>query len=678
MSRRAERVLEIVLLVLILGSAGWLRLRDLDRFIASDEVRWTCRSINFHAALVEQRWRDTFQVGHPGVLTMWLGALALPLEQTGPWRELCVRTDGGQDFAKLDDPGNEGLMQGLAPLLFTARRGVAVGTLVLLAGLYLLLRRRVGPWPALGGMALVALDPFLLAHSKVLHVDAVVSLLAVMALAALPPRPPDNGGGGLEAKRGWGLGLVLAGVFTGLAMLNKASGLVLGPFVVVWGVWTGWRTRRWREVARGLLVWGVVAAAVYGLVWPAMWVNPVGTVAGVLAKADAEGTEPHSGGNFFLGQPVDDPGPLFYPVAGAFRLTPWALLALALAVAFALGWPRRPADEAEGWAAARGLVRVLLAWAVFFALFMTIGPKKFDRYLLPALVAVNAAAGVAVVELARGVVPRWIGTADARISRLGTDRGVWRTVAGAAAVGVLVGLQVVAAVRVLPYPLAYYNPLLGGARVAERVILVGWGEGYDLAAEYLNGLPGAAERVVSARGVANFAPLFAGRTRSAEGYEPGRTDEVVLYVSQLQRRRNEDLLGDYDQPGVEPLFVGRIAGIDYVKVYANATVAPLHAALAELTRPGDVLVTGGETVLAREYDGPLALVRYWGHWGGPEMTEALGKDFPAGWQRAWVVRYPGYDPEVALQVLEGVAERGPTVAVMGGQVELTPFTRRAP
>ena len=40
-----------------------------------------------------------------------------------------------------------------------------------------------------------------------------------------------------------------------------------------------------------------------------------------------------------------------------------------------------------------------------------------------------------------------------------------------------------------PYYLPYYNPLVGGTKVAPRVLLYGWGEALDRAAAYLNTSP---------------------------------------------------------------------------------------------------------------------------------------------------------------------------------------------
>ncbi len=657
----ASRLSELLLLALILGLAGAVRLDRLDRFIASDELRWTCRSINFHTALEERDWASTFQVGHPGVVTMWLGSAGLPLEQVGEWRELCRATDGGKDLSMLDDVGMEGVLQTMAPLLFAARRGVAVGSLLLLALIYVLMRWGIGlkAVPALSGLAVLSLDPFLVAHSRVLHLDAMVSLLCVASVVSLAAN-----------RRGTGPSAAISGMLAGLAVLAKVSAATLGPAVAVW--YAAWlrRSGGWSIALRSVLVWAVAAGVVCFCIWPAMWADPMGTLQGVLAKAVAEGGVPHASGNYFLGRPVADPGPLFYPVAAVFRLSPWGLLGLAAGLALVMRgkWSGRDCAEPEEPEGSRAslVIALLFSWAFWFALVLTFGPKKFDRYELPSLVALNLAGGVAVGWWALAIARRY-------------DKRRWAGWVGVLAVVAVAGLQLVEARRWHPYQLTYYNPLLGGAEKAEQVLLVGWGEGYDLAADWLNAKPDANELEASARGVSNFAPLFVGRTRSAPGYRPGTTDYVVLYSNQVQRRRNEELLElYYDREAIEPEYVGEVAGIPLVWVYANETFPELRDYLATAASPSDVLVVGGDTVFAKRYDGPQQVIEFWGHWGEAEMAEALSKGMPAGWERVWAVRFPEHDPEAPLAALDAMSRRAFSTELADGQIEITSFERNAP
>jgi len=802
-SRRRAGAIEIACLAAALAVAGWARSAALDRYLASDELRWLCRSVNFQVALAEGDWRGTFQVGHPGVLTMWLGTLALPLARAGQWRELCATTKAGSDLSDLDDIGREGTLQTSTPLVFQARRGVAVATWVALLGLYLLMRigAGLGPAPALGGWALVAFDPFLLAHSKVLHVDALLSLAAAMSVVALAAaeraaplrdrlrssvstphrRAEGKPSRSNEGKPLWGLvslapigasqfgargfslrastrgiaglirqsltgedlapadiapgrwdrrWLLVSGALAGLAMLSKVAGFVLGPFAVAWLAWRAWPRRAWRSAARAAVAWSLAALVAYVVLWPAMWVDPLGTLfkdcpaepppgladpdryycePGVLHKAAVEGGTPHESGNFFMGRAVEDPGPLYYPVAAAFRLTPLGLIGGLLALAGLATARLRPAaprgretgvlhaptdgagglpthatrEGVGGGAIDRTFIGVLLAWALLFVVFITLGPKKLDRYVLPALVALNLAGGVAIVRATAGLadVARRSAAARHRLAQaVDVPGGRFRAASVAAIAAVaLVAVQGYAMARAHVYPLAYYNPLLGGAAVASRAILIGWGEGYDLAADWLNKRPEPVRLEAAVRGVANFAPLFLGRTRSGEGYRSGRTDYFVFYIGQVQRGRFDDVLGRYYFGGANqaPDYVGRIGDLDYVWIFSNWTVPLLEGDLDRRARAGDVLLVDGEAVFAKQYAGSLPLLRYWGHWRDAEMDEAI-ELLPAGWRRAWVVRYPDKDTDIALKGMDRVAHRRSTEQVADGWVELTMYVPEAP
>lgn len=707
----------------LLALALALRLFALDVFIASDELRWTCRSLNFGAALAEGRFAETFQVGHPGVITMWLGAAAGKVTAVGRLPELCRATEGGTDFDAMDDRGQEGRMRGFAAPLFGLRRGMAWGTTLLLGCIFLLLRRGLvwSPAAALGALALLATDPFLLAHSRVLHVDAPVSLLSLAAVIALGaalrrgmPDAPDAPDAFV-----W---LIGAGILAGLAALAKSSALVLGPFACAALLLSAWRRGR-RSMAgllRPTLAWSVAAALGYAAFWPAMWVDPVGTLfrrcgdaaedagcaAGVLAKAAEEGGTPHQSGNFFAGRPTADPGPAFYPVALLYRMAPLVMLTLLGGLVSAARSGRRrepqpPASRSAGgrdeapqrgarWSLPGG--RLLALWALSFVLVLGLGPKKFDRYALPSAVVLVTLAGGAVGAWLDGLGQRaWGGRrrspgAVGRQTEPGRDGNAKGFAITTALMVTTLALLQLLGLRAsgpdsLRYPLMAYNPLLGGAPAAARMLLVGWGEGYDLAAGWLNRQPNAGEAVAAVRGLSNFAPLYTGGTRSIAGYEPGRTDHVVFYRSEVQRRHpeSEPLLAMLqDPPDARPLFIGRINGLPMVWVHENPTLVALTAAVETFAGPGDLLLAGGETVFARHYAGRRPLARYWGHQAEGDLARELPAALPEGWRKAWVIRYPGNDPEAILHALDRFARRGETHTIPfsdGSRVEVTAFDR---
>src|SRR5207237_9147416 len=105
----------------------------------------------------------------------------------------------------------------------------------------------------------------------------------------------------------------------------------------------------------------------------------------------AEGEEPHMQGNFFMGREDDSPGPLFYPVALALRLTPWTLLGLLL---LPIAWRRLRA-----MAPARRDLALLALYVIVFVAAMSLFPKKFNRYIEPVFPALDILAAVGLMGI---------------------------------------------------------------------------------------------------------------------------------------------------------------------------------------------------------------------------------------------------------------------------------------
>ena len=89
--------------------------------------------------------------------------------------------------------------------------------------------------------------------------------------------------------------------------------------------------------------------------------------------------------------------------------------------------------------------------------------------------------------------------------------------------------------------MAYYNPLLGGGPKAPTVMLIGWGEGLDEAAAYLNTKPNAAQlHVASWYSQGGFSYFFKGEKVDELNYNSPDsvsrwldTDYFVTYIQQV-------------------------------------------------------------------------------------------------------------------------------------------------
>jgi 4-amino-4-deoxy-L-arabinose transferase-like glycosyltransferase len=367
------------------------------------------------------------------------------------------------------------------------------------------------------------------------HTDALLAGLTCAAALCALVRWAGRGG------RRW---VVAGGALSGLALLAKVPAVYLGLSLPLLAVVLG-RRRGPRALLADLALWGLVGLVTCLALWPSLWVNPLGTAQRILEFTRRTGGQPDEVGSFFLGQAWGDPGPLFYPLALAFRLTP--LASLGLLALLVLGRPLRRLLSGR-WPIVLGLT----LYALGFLVFLTVAPKKFDRYALPLVPALQILAGLGLWLLFRRLRPFLAGGPP------------WL----AAAIGLvlLTAGQWGAYASVYPYSMAYFNPLLGGGPAAARTVMVGNGEGMDQVAEYFNALP----RVDDIWVVSHSFDLLAARCRCdgeplREGV-PSDADYLVVYGRRIQLRRWGPSLERY-LLAREPVHTVWINGIEMAQIY---------------------------------------------------------------------------------------------------------------
>src|SRR6266508_2123430 len=203
------QILVLLVPVLLFAMALLPRVIALHAYLTTDEGNWMGRTALFTQALQRGDPWGTYQSGHPGVTTMWTALIGM-----GPERALglveYVRPDG------LEKAPN------YLETLRLARRGFPVITALAVVVMALLTWRLFGLGPGTLAGVLLGLEPFLLAHSVVAHLDG--TLTAYMSVAALSGIVYWWSGG----SAGY---LILCGVSTGLAFLTKAPAAFLAAFI---------------------------------------------------------------------------------------------------------------------------------------------------------------------------------------------------------------------------------------------------------------------------------------------------------------------------------------------------------------------------------------------------------------------------------------------------------------
>lgn len=555
--------------IVVGATALWLRVTDLGHFISGDEANfWLRRSEVFWAALGSGNYGATALTEHPGVTTMWLGGLGIWLQD--------VFADSGLV-----------LSYSFATYLGFVRLPVAIVHVVGIVVGYWLLRRLFPAAVALLAALLWASDPFVVAFSRFLHVDGLMTTFATLSF--------------LLACYYWHhkahiLIVIASGVCAGLAILSKSPALILLP--TVFGVaylshmlpqqplryTLSYLLHTFRRTLPTFVLWGGVCAVTIVALWPALWVDPLRVYELFRAGVVVEGGEPHDLGNFFLGRSDDAPGLLYYPLALVLRSTPLTLLGVML-VPFVL---RTLPDMSHRQ------VYACVGFILLFVAAMSVFPKKFDRYIVPVFPMIDIIAAVGLVGgihvLARMMITGW------------QHKFV------TSALGVISALAFTNALLWHPYGIAAFNQLLGGTATGTRTFQAGWGEGYEQVAAWLNEQPDITGVLTISGMRSSLQPflLEGAQTTGPRNLQlPDASGYVVVYLRQVQRGQ---LSAPYNQfyQRARPLHTVTIHGVEYAWIYQ----APPAVAQSRYADFGDEIRllgyeqqgSSGEEVLDTSFD----------------------------------------------------------------------------
>ena len=539
------------------------RLFSLGAHWTSDEGGWLDHSTVFMTAVDMGAFSETLVTFHPGVITIWLAAL---------------RTFFTEPHVSV---------QGLA----LARWFIGVALLIGIGMAAVLLYRLFGRWVALIGATFLSFSPLFLAQSRRVHTDALAAMFVLLTILSLLLYC------GASQKRRY---LVGAGIAFGLACLAKSYSLILLLWVpicfVLFRNWEEtWRQFFLRGLGAGLCFLNCTLLTVFAL-WPLFW-NPICLIFGIgllgatlfayrelqrgahgrltlyLASVVVVGvisgymvrtvwrvfdgvawaiTTPHNVEHFFLGQVLYDPGWLFYPLVLCTETTPLTL-PLALGACLFL-WRKR---HQEGYARQFRIALALVAVVLLFTLCLSLTSKKFSRYLLPAFPIIEILAAIGFFEFLK-----W-GYSYIN-SRFGTEAIPQKLTFSIVTLLCIFLIQILPVLRLHPYYGTYYN-LCFELTDIRKIITVGAGAGYDLAAKYLNRKPNAQELRVQTfpQSAQFFYQYFVGQPPWSNAGEVVVPDYEVVHLRESQA-------GWVPQTGTlngELEHVITLNGIDYVWIY---------------------------------------------------------------------------------------------------------------
>jgi hypothetical protein len=568
-----EPVFYFILIVVLLAP----RLPALDSFSTLDEPYWLSMGANFYYALGQREFQNTVYEYQPAVTTMWIVTAAM-LIYFPEYRGM------GQGYLDYNKGWLDPFMRqhGKDPLvLLKIARVIQVFIITaLFLILYYLLQRFISKPAAMFAVVFASLDPFFLSQSRLLDHEALLSLFVIISVLGLT----------LYLSQGHRLiFLVLSAITAGLAQLTKSSAIaILAPVGLLFLIEI---YREHREGFRQAFIknfkvfflWLIILILTYVVIWPGMWVAPQKMLYQVYGNAFSyafQGARLSVTGELQTSRfNLDLNSSGILSLVAIFLRKTTSLTWLGILFGFAI--PFSHDDDASGirqqlflplWATA----------AAFVILFGVSQGRNSPHYILCSYLALNTLAGLGWFYILKRLFERF------------TANRIQTMVRYASLFGLLI-LQLWSAAAYFPYYFTYQNPILYQFSDNKDFPIFSYGEGLELAGQYLAHLPNAKNStalVYYSRGC--FSYFFPGRTT---GFKPYYIDGMHAQ-DLLHAIRSADYLVVYNavqgQPGkyedyikalssLKPIHEVWLDGRKYVVIYqVNQIPESVYTALANL------------------------------------------------------------------------------------------------
>lgn len=409
-----------------------------------------------------------------------------------------------------------------APTVFSASWTIRKLPLVISQSIMILvvgyiLWRLFGQRTAAIAILLLSLDPVLIAHTRVYAMDSLLSLFLLLSISLLF----------LWSHTRSRRYLLLSSFTAAAAVLSKLSGILILPFSLLLIIYLDSTSsnpphsllKNWP--LRSLLLWSLAFLIGLVIILPSLAINPSLVISDMVTWFRSDDYQLHQTSR------------TYYFGTLAFLSTPLQLIGLILCLL--LLFKKRLPPRSRQFAFA------LIIFCLLFFLMMSFGAKKGDRYLLPVFLALDVITAQAIAWLS------------------GQNFLRWPVKVMAFSVIVLLIMQTFNLALIHPHELAYVNSLtthwLGERRL-------GWGEGLDLAAAYINRLPSASNLTVASYYPTEFQANFQGHAVPAHQHDAAGTDYIVIYRAMLQRGSDAwetDVVNYYrSQTPIKTIFVGSV------------------------------------------------------------------------------------------------------------------------
>lgn len=344
--------------------------------VSTDAVYWHDRSEKFMRALNEKDYKETYQMYHPGVTLMWVTGITARVQsivKNIPMEEIFA------DFVSIH-------YQAKLSLVFL-QFSLSLLAIYLLSKIYDVKK-------AVLMVSLFTFEPFYIGNSRLLHLDAQISLYVLNGLLLSYLSIKDF--------KWWKP--TLAGIFFALATLSKT--LFIGSFL--FGLFAGsffilTRFKLLNFIKYFILII-VSATLTYLLLFPAFWHNGKTTLDIIMEDSLHVGRDAgHK--QIFFGEITRNPGPLFYPTVFVLKLS------LVTSLGFLVYLLIQPFDfvkkiRKKEYKLDIGNISFILFAGIFYLGYfgaLMYFSKKIDRYFVPLIpfLSITAVAGYYSIKFKR-------------------------------------------------------------------------------------------------------------------------------------------------------------------------------------------------------------------------------------------------------------------------------------
>jgi len=498
-----------------------------------DESNYFLITKRFFNALFTGNLEGTLVLPHPGITTWWINKITLKIAENFLNKELS-----------------------LLETYYYPKLSFAIISSILVLIIYLLLNRVFNQKISIIASLLIALNPFLIAHSRIIGTDGLTPLfMTVSLLLSL-----------LFIKENKLYYVPISGFFAGLAILTKVQGIFLTAFflfLILFNFIFNLIKKNKIKLVHILkqivspIFWAVGCSIVIVLILPLFWSKDYEKILNVLnikyeqlIKFITRLTP-----RFYLGTNRVEPIYSYYLVVLPFRLTPISFILAPLAFIFVM--------FKKFNIYVRKYLKYIICfifYIIFFLVMMSIFTYKGDRLILPVFPAIDILSAISIYIIYNLFLNKY------NFKHAQKKYKFFSKNSFLILVSVLIIIHIILYIPFFPHYLAYYNPLLGGAKQAAKMFSVGWGEGLYEAAQYLNKKENSKDITVSSWYDVCLQPYFEGRAYPLKYGGGGNIKYILFYVNQLQRNLFPDLIEKY-RINREPEHVVKINGLEYVWIY---------------------------------------------------------------------------------------------------------------